>query len=95
MGNQPPISLTFDISTKYPMKYEVTARSYQMQNAQGNPAQPAQANLLDLMQDDEMSQAELANMTGKSRSTISRQIKQLEAAGAIVRMPSGKYRRNN
>lgn len=95
MGNQPPISLTFDISTKYPMKYEVTARSYQMQNAQGNPAQPAQANLLDLMQDDEMSQAELANMTGKSRSTISRQIKQLEAAGSIVRMPSGKYRRNN
>lgn len=95
MGNQPPISLTFDISTKYPMKYEVTARSYQMQNAQGNPAQPAQANLLDLMQDDEMSQAELANMTGKSRSTISRQIRQLEAAGSIVRMPSGKYRRNN
>lgn len=95
MGNQPPISLTFDISTKYPMKYEVTARPYQMQNAQGNPAQPAQANLLDLMQDDEMSQAELANMTGKSRSTISRQIKQLEAAGSIVRMPSGKYRRNN
>lgn len=95
MGNQPPISLTFDISTKYPMKYEVTARSYQMQNAQGGLAQPAQANLLDLMQDDEMSQAELANMTGKSRSTISRQIKQLEAAGAIVRMPSGKYKRNN
>lgn len=95
MGNQPPISLTFDISTKYPMKYEVTARSYQMQNAQGGLAQPAQANLLDLMQDDEMSQAELANMTGKSRSTISRQIRQLEAAGAIVRMPSGKYRRNN
>lgn len=95
MGNQPPISLTFDISTKYPMKYEVTARSYQMQNAQGNPAQPAQANLLDLMQDDEMSQAELANMTGKSRSTISRQIRQLEAAGSIVRMPSGKYRRKD
>lgn len=95
MGNQPPISLTFDISTKYPMKYEVTARSYQMQNAQGGLAQPAQANLLDLMQDDEMSQAELVNMTGKSRSTISRQIRQLEAAGAIVRMPSGKYRRNN
>lgn len=95
MGNQPPISLTFDISTKYPMKYEVTARSYQMQNAQGGLAQPAQANLLDLMQDDEMSQAELANMTGKSRSTISRQIRQLEAAGSIVRMPSGKYKRNN
>lgn len=93
MGNQPPISLTFDISTKYPMKYEVTARPYQMQNAQGNPAQPAQANLLDLMQDDEISQAELADMTGKSRSTISRQIKQLEAAGAIVKMPNGKWRR--
>jgi biotin operon repressor len=95
MGNQPPISLTFNISTKYPMKYEVVTRTYELHNAQGQPSQPAQANLLDIMQDEEMTQAEICNRTGKSRSTISRQIRQLEAAGAIVRMPSGKYRRNN
>lgn len=95
MGNQQPISLTFDISTKYPMKYAVTAKSYQVQTAAGQPAQPAQANLLDIMQDEELSQAEIANRAGRSRSTISRQIKQLEAAGAIVRMPNGKWRKSN
>jgi biotin operon repressor len=93
MGNQAPISLTFNISTVYPMKYEVIARQYESQNAQGNPSRPAQGDLLDLMQDEEMSQAEICNRTGKSRSTVSRQIKQLEAAGYIVRMPSGKYKK--
>jgi biotin operon repressor len=92
MGNQAPVSLTWDISTKYPMKYEITVKQYEGQTLQGNPIRPAQDELLDLMQD-EISQAEIASKTGKSRSTISRQIKQLEAAGAIVRMPSGKYRR--
>lgn len=90
MGNQSPISLTFDISTVYPMRYDVTVKKYE---AQG-PARPAQNDLVNLMAEDyEYSQAELCQMTGKSRSTISRQIKQLEGAGAIVRMPSGKFRR--
>jgi DNA-binding IclR family transcriptional regulator len=40
----------------------------------------------------EMSQAEICTVTGKGRSTVSRQIKQLEAAGAIIHMPSGKYK---
>jgi len=95
MGNQVPVSLTFDISTKYPMKYEVTTRQYESQNSQGNPIRPAQDNLLDLMQDEPMTQAEIANRTGRSRSTISRQIKQLEAAGAVTRMPDGKYKTTN
>ena len=91
MGNQDPISLTFNISTVYPMKYEVVAKTYSA--PQSGPATPARDDLLDLMQGEEMTQAELVNLSGKSRSTISRQIKQLEATGAIVRMPSGKWKK--
>ena len=90
MGNQSPISLTFDISTRYPMKYEVTARSYEMAPA-GTPRQPAQANLYDILQDGPMSQTDLCHATGKNRSTISRQIRQLEAAGLVEKMPDGKW----
>lgn len=91
MGNQDPISLTFNISTVYPMKYEVEAKIYSA--PQSGPATPARDDLLDLMQGEEVTQAELVNISGKSRSTISRQIKQLEATGAIVRMPSGKWKK--
>lgn len=90
MGNQSPISLTFDISTQYPMKYEVTARSYEMAPA-GAPRQPAQANLYDILQGGPMSQTDLCHATGKNRSTISRQIRQLEAAGLVEKMPDGKW----
>lgn len=91
MGNQSPISLTFDISTQYPMKYLVTARPYEMAPA-GETRQPAQANLLDLMQNGPMSQADLCGQTGKNRSTISRQIRQLEAAGLVEKMPDGRWK---
>lgn len=90
MGNQKPISLTFDISTKYPMKYKVTARSYEMAPA-GETRQPAQANLLDILQGEDLTQSDLCNRTGKGRSTISRQIRQLEAAGLVEKMPDGKW----
>ena len=90
MGNQSPISLTFDISTQYPMKYIVTARPYEVAPA-GEARQPAQANLLDLMQNGPVSQAELCRQTGKNSSTISRQIRQLEAAGLVKKMPDGKW----
>lgn len=93
MGNQSPISLTFDISTKYPMKYTVTARDYSTPNSGSSTGQPAQANLLDLMFDGPMSQSDLCAQTGKNKSTISRQIRQLEAAGCIERMPDGRYKR--
>ena len=92
MGNQSPISLTFDISTKYPMKYQVTARPYETP-ASSEHRQPAQANLLDLMQDGPTSQSDLCSKTGKNRSTISRQIRQLEAAGLVEKMPDGRYRK--
>lgn len=90
MGNQPPISLTFDISTKYPMKYKVISRGYEMAPA-GETRQPAQANLLDLINKKPMTQADMVSETGKGRSTISRQIRQLEAAGLVERMPDGKW----
>lgn len=91
MGNQSPISLTFDISTQYPMKYLVTARPYEMTPA-GETRQPAQANLLDLMQSGPVTQADLCSQTGKGRSTISRQIRQLEAAGLVEKMPDGRWK---
>lgn len=91
MGNQSPISLTFDISTQYPMKYIVTARPYEIAPA-GETRQPAQANLLDLMQRGPVSQADLCGQTGKNRSTISRQIRQLEAAGMVEKMPDGRWK---
>jgi len=94
MGNQSPISLTFNISTQYPMKYEVISRAYEMAPA-GETRQPAQANILDMLRDGDMSQADIASQTGKGRSTISRQIRQLESAGLVERMPDGKWHARN
>lgn len=91
MGNQAPISLTFDISTVYPMKYQVTARQYETSSTPA-PA-PAQAYILEAFGEREFSQKDVVNVTGKSPSTVSRQIKQLEATGAIEKMPNGKWRR--
>lgn len=90
MGNQNPISLTFDISTVYPMKYRVTARAYELAPA-AESRQPAQANLLDLLHTGDLSQADICSRTGKGRSTVSRQIRQLEAAGLVEKMPDGRW----
>ena len=92
MGNQPPVSLTFDISTVHPMHYRVDVRDYQTAPGQGQ-RKPAQASLLDIIRESPMTQAELVQATGKNRSTVSRQIRQLEAAGMVERMPDGKFRR--
>ena len=73
MGNQAPISLTFDISTVYPMKYQVTARQYEASNTPA-PA-PAQASILEAFGERELTQPDVINATGKSPSTVSRQIK--------------------
>jgi DNA-binding transcriptional ArsR family regulator len=95
MGNQKPISLTFDISTVYPMKYQVTARQYEATTPAGDTRQPAQANMLDLLRNGDMTQADICNKTGKGRSTVSRQIRQLEAAGLVEKMPDGKWHVKN
>ena len=91
MGNQKPIALTFDISTTYPMRYQVTARGYEPAQANPEHRQPAQASLLDMLHGRDMSQTDLCNETGKGRSTISRQIRQLEAAGLVEKMPDGRW----
>ena len=93
MGNQSPISLTFDISTQYPMRYQVSAREYESMAPGAQQGRPAQADLLELLADQSMTQADMVSKTGKNRSTISRQIRQLEAAGMVERMPDGKFRR--
>lgn len=90
MGNQNPISLTFNISTRYPMKYEVITRGYEI--APQEHRQPAQADLLEMLSAGAMTQGDICERTGKSKSTISRQIRQLEAAGMVKRMPDGKWR---
>ena len=90
MGNQSPISLTFDISTKYPMKYQVAARSYETPTPEHR--QPAQAEMYEMIRGKPMSQADISSSTGKNRSTVSRQIKQLEAAGMIEKMPDGRWK---
>lgn len=89
MGNQNPISLTFNISTQYPMKYEVTSRKYEVAPAEHK--QPAQAGLLDMLSNRDLSQTDICEQTGKSKSTISRQMRQLEAAGLVEKMPDGKW----
>lgn len=91
MGNQPPVSLTFDISTVHPMHYRVDVRDYQAAPGQGQ-RKPAQASLLDIIRESPMTQAELVQTTGKNRSTVSRQVRQLEAAGMVERMPDGKFK---
>ena len=95
MGNQKPISLTFDINTKYPMEYRVTTRSYELAPSGQENRQPAQANLLDMLRGNDMTQTDMATKTGKGRSTISRQIRQLEAAGLVEKMPDGKWHVKN
>lgn len=91
MGNQPLIMLTFDIHTVYPMRYNVTSKTYESSTGT-TVSQPAQANLLDLFDGRELSQKDIVGRTGKAASTISRQIKQLESAGLIEKMPSGRFR---
>jgi predicted transcriptional regulator len=69
----------------------VSVHEYESQNTQGNPVQPAKNDLLNLLTDGKFTQAEICNQLSKSRSTVSRQIHQLEAAGLVERMPDGKW----
>ena len=89
MGNQPPVSLVFNISTSYPMQYKVDVRGYEPAPAEAR--QPAQANLLEILNGQDMSQSDIVEQTGKSRSTVSRQMRQLEAAGLVEHMPDGRW----
>lgn len=92
MGNQSSISLTFDISTVYPMKYSVTTRHYDVTPRPVSQGPTHQDAMLDLLRQSSMSQGDLCNATGKGKSTVSRQIRQLEAAGLVEKMPDGRWR---
>lgn len=92
MGNQSSISLTFDISTIYPMKYSVTTRHYDVTSQPTNRGPVYQDAMLDLLRQSSMTQADICNVTGKGKSTVSRQIRQLESAGLVEKMPDGKWK---
>ena len=74
------------------MKYVVSTKVYEAMAPAGETRQPAQANLLDMIQNGPMTQADICAQTGKGRSTVSRQIRQLEAAGFVEKMPDGRWK---
>lgn len=88
MGNMGMISLAFDISTKHPMKYAVASRPYTPAIADKSPAKGL---IYELIMGEAMTASEVAGKTGKHKSTVSRQLKQLETANMIKKMPNGKY----
>lgn len=87
LGNLPSITLSFDISTKYPMRYTVTSGVAPIVNQSA-----AASDVYGALQSCSMTQSDLAAKMGKSKSTISRQLKQLEGVGSISRMPDGSYK---
>jgi hypothetical protein len=93
MGNLPSVMLTFDISTRYPMQYAVAVGPVPGAETP-SAATPAQLDIYNILKTGNLTQAELVSMTGKNKSTISRQIKQLEVAGSISKMPNGAYQIN-
>lgn len=88
MGNFGMMLLNFDISTRYPMKYQVAASVY---TPVGDRSY-AQNQLYEIIMDGPATVSELAERTGKHKSTISRQLKQLETSNMVQRMPDGKFR---
>lgn len=91
MGNLSPVVVSFDISTRYPMKYNVSVGPVPGDSAPVDQTQ-AKMDIYEMLRAGEMTQTQLSSKTGKSKSTISRQLKQLEVAGSITKMPSGAYK---
>lgn len=94
MGNQKLIKLTFDISTKYPMKYGVTTSDYVIEE-QEEPVKKLSSNaktkIYEILKKKACTQAEICNELGRDISTISRHLKQLETTNMVQKMPDGKY----
>jgi RecA-family ATPase len=88
MGNMDMLMLTFDISTRYPMKYEVTVSEYSPISSRNY----AQGELYNLLMDEPMNVTDAAKKIGKHKSTVSRQLKQLETTNMIEKMPDGRYK---
>lgn len=90
MGNITPVVLKFDISTKQTSKYEVTVKDYASVNA--GISGPME-NIVMLLSNSEkpLSQTEISDRLGKSKSTISRQISKLTSMNVIKSGVDGKY----
>ena len=88
MGNQALISVSFDISTRYPSHYNVTTKPYDTAGL----GKPAQNSLYEMIMNEPMGVSDLALKTGKHKSTICRQLKQLETSNMIQKIPDGRYR---
>ena len=87
----PQVSLTFNINSHAPYSYVVQVQKYDPPAGQ-QVSQPAQAAMLEMLEDGPMTQKDIVTKTGKSPSTVSRQMAQLESSGFITRMPDGKYK---
>ena len=89
MGNFVPMILKFNISTHGDMVYEVSTNNY-MGTSGG--AEHADNDIIKLLitARKPMSQTEISEVLGKSRSTISRQVKKLQTANVISILKDGK-----
>lgn len=90
MGNFQPMALQFDISTKDGSKYEVSVRDYAAATA-GVTGPIEDIVLLLSNANKPMSQMEISERLGKSKSTISRQIAKLKSMNAIQLLEDGRY----
>ena len=90
MGNATPICLDFDISTKYPLKYHVIPKTYTAIRVNST----AKGAVLEALINSPLNLTELSGKLDKSKSTLSRQLKQLETQNMIQKMPDGRYKAN-
>lgn len=94
MGNQKLIKLSFDISTKYPMKYKVSTSDYVVEDQEEptkKPTSNAKNKIYDMLRKKACTQSEICNELGRDISTISRHLKQLETTNMVQKLPDGKY----
>jgi hypothetical protein len=89
MGNQKLVKLTFDISTRHPMKYDVQVSDFNVSPMGAN--KPGQGRIFELLESGPKSLNEISNESGKHKSTVSRQLKQLENNNIIQKLPDGRY----
>ena len=90
MGNIAPVILKFDISTKGGTKYGVSVKDYAAARA-GVSGPMEEIVLLLSASQKPMSQTEISERLGKSKSTISRQLSKLKETNVIQLLEDGKY----
>lgn len=89
MGNLRPIVLHFDISTQDELMYKVSVKDYVLSD--GANVTGASADIIKLLSSKPMSQSEISQKLGKSKSTISRQMQKLKSDNVIQMLGDGKY----